>query len=344
MKFKIEPIGNETLRKEIVHKIDHKTKPVGSLGQLEDLALKMAMIQIDTKIRLKKPTIVIFAGDHGLTEEGVSPFPQEVTRQMMSNFIAGGAAVSVFSRQNHMEIKLIDCGIKDALSHVKIKDCRLGRGTNNCLKGAAMTKDQLDRGIAHGRALSKRLLADGCNVFGCGEMGIGNSSIAALIAARLTGRPITDLAGPGTGCDEKQMSKKIKILAEVDAKHKEAKTPVDVLQTMGGFEQATALGAMLQAAENRQIILVDGFIMSAVALCAIKINPSCLDYMIFCHRSASPGHKIILEHLAVEPLLDLKMRLGEGSGVAVAYPIVEAAANFLNDMASFESASVSNKS
>ena len=343
MSHDIEHTADDQLAATVQQLIDAKTKPIGALGRLEVLAMQLALIQKDSEIRLEKPAMLLLAGDHGLVAEGVSPYPQEVTSQMMANFIAGGAAINVFARQHRLALTLVDCGIATALDHPSVKDCRLGAGTSNCLHGPAMTDEQLTDAIRQGGLLAEKLHHDGTTIFGLGEMGIGNSSSAALLTACLLNQDVDEVTGPGTGCDAVQLARKKQVLNAVMNRHGSISDPMAAMQTVGGFELATALGAILKACELRKIILIDGFIMSAAALCAAKIHPASRDYMVFCHRSASPGHRFILEALQVEPLVDLGMRLGEGSGVAVAYPIVVSASLFLKEMASFASAQVSEK-
>ncbi len=327
-------------------KIDMKTKPLGALGQLEELALKVGLIQHSLEPVLKNPTMVIFAGDHGIAADGeVNPFPQEVTWQMVHNFLSGGAAINVFARQNGMAVKVVDAGVKhDFQPHPNLIDAKIAMGTNNYLHEPAMTEAQCDAAIEAGQKIIEDLHADGCNVVGFGEMGIGNTSSAALIMSALLNLPISECVGRGTGLDAKGVTKKAEILGLVMQKHQvSSNDPLTVLQTYGGFEIAMICGAMLKAAELRMVILNDGFIVSSALLVASRLLVEVLDFCVFCHSSSEYGHQKMLDYFEAEPLLGLGLRLGEGTGAALAYPLVEAAVNFLNEMASFESAGVSSE-
>ncbi|NRA66284.1 MAG: nicotinate-nucleotide--dimethylbenzimidazole phosphoribosyltransferase [Pseudobacteriovorax sp.] len=326
---------------EITNKIDHKTKPLGSLGRLEELAIQLAQILGSEHIDLRQPKILLFAGDHGLTEEGISPYPQVVTQQMIQNFVNGGAAINVFSRQHQIALDIVDCGLVSPTTSPEVVNLRLGSGTQSSLRGSAMTKDQYQKGLENGKAIARKAIDNGTTILGFGEMGIGNSSIAALLAAKLIDCDITLTAGRGTGCDDEQMNSKLEVLKKVLTFHESLDNHEDIICALGGFEQVTALGAILEACSVGIPVMIDGFIMSSVALCAAKLAPHSLDYMIFTHKSASPGHQVIMEHLGKKPLIDLGMRLGEGSGVAVAWPIIQSSAAFYNEMASFADANVS---
>jgi nicotinate-nucleotide--dimethylbenzimidazole phosphoribosyltransferase len=342
--FNITPV-NKDITAALQHKIDNKTKPLGSLGQLENIALQVGAIQQTLSPVLQHPAIVVFAGDHGIAREGVSPFPQEVTYQMVFNFLQGGAAINVFARQNGIEIKVVDAGVNfDFNQHPDLVHAKIGMGTKSYLHEPAMTREACQEAIDKGAAIVKELQQRGCNVIGFGEMGISNTSSAAIIMSLLCDIPLEQCIGRGTGLDDEGLTKKRVILAEAIIRHNNIqKTPLDVLSTFGGFEIAMMCGAMLQAASGGMVILVDGFITSAALLAASKINAHVLDYCIFTHQSNEQGHYLMLAHLKAVPLLSLGMRLGEGTGAAVAYPVIQAAVNFLNEMASFESAGVSNK-
>lgn len=343
--FNITPVSKD-IAAALRHKIDNKTKPLGSLGQLENIALQTGIIQQTLSPSLKHPAIVVFAGDHGIAKEGVSPFPQEVTYQMVFNFLQGGAGINVFARQNGMQISVVDAGVNfDFNQHPDLIHAKIGMGTKSYLHGPAMTTAQCEEAIDKGAAIVRDIQQGGCNVIGFGEMGISNTSSAAIIMSLLCNIPLDQCIGRGTGLDNEGLIKKRVILAEAMVHHNGIeRTPLNVLSTFGGFEIAMMCGAMLQAAAAGMIILVDGFISSAALLVASKINEHILDYCIFTHQSNEQGHCLMLAHLKAVPLLDLGMRLGEGTGAAVAYPIIQAAVNFLNEMASFESAGVSNKS
>jgi len=325
-------------------KIDMKTKPLGALGQLEDLALKVGLIQNSLEPELKNPTMVIFAADHGIAADGeVNPFPQEVTWQMVYNFLSGGAAINVFARQNGMAVKVVDAGVKhDFEPHPDLIDAKIAPGTKNYLHEPAMTEAQCEVAIEAGRKMIETLHAGGCNVVGFGEMGIGNTSSAALIMSALMELPISECVGSGTGLDAKGVGKKAEVLERVIQKHQvPSDDPLKVLQTYGGFEIAMICGAMLKAAELQMVILNDGFIVTSALLVASRMQEEVLDSCVFCHTSNERGHQKMLDYFEAKPLLGLGLRLGEGTGAALAYPLVEAAVHFLNEMASFESAGVS---
>ncbi|MGE5386148.1 MAG: nicotinate-nucleotide--dimethylbenzimidazole phosphoribosyltransferase [Betaproteobacteria bacterium] len=329
-------------------KIDRKTKPLGALGQLEQVALRLGLIQQRLSPRLNNPHLLVFAGDHGAARAGVSAYPQEVTWQMVANFLAGGAAINVFARQNGMALKIVDAGVAHDFGRPEgLIDAKVAAGTANFIEGPAMTADQCLQAMLRGTALMREIAATGCNVVGFGEMGIGNTAAAALITHCLTGATLDDCIGPGTGLDDAGLVRKRELLGRALARYRAAgggDAPLDVLAEFGGFEIVMMAGAMMAAAEAHMILLIDGYIVGAAALAAVKLAPALADYCIFCHRSAEPGHRAQLAALGAEPLLDLGLRLGEGTGAALAYPLVEAACNFLNEMASFESAGVADKS
>ncbi len=332
-----------TLKEQLKHKIDFKTKPLGALGLLEDLALQIGQIQNTLTPELKNPAILVFAGDHGLTDEGISPFPKEVTWQMVMNFVAGGAAINVFCRQNGIKLKVVDAGVDfDFPEGVPVVDAKVARGTRNMRREPAMTAEECATAIKKGRKLVKQEAAQDCNIIGFGEMGIGNTSPSSLLMHRFLNIPIEDCTGSGTGMHGEQLAHKMQILKEVSEKY-DPKTPEETLTTFGGLEIAMMVGAMLEAREQRMILLIDGFIATAAALTAIRINPEVRENCVFCHSSDERGHKLMLEHLNARPMLQLNLRLGEGSGAALALPLVQAAVNFLNEMASFENAGVTNK-
>ncbi len=342
--FNIESI-NQEIREKLEHKIDFKTKPLGALGKLEKIALQIGCIQETLEPELRNPTIVVFAGDHGIVNEGVSPYPQEVTYQMVFNFLQGGAGINVFSKQNGIEIKVVDAGVNfDFESHPDLIQAKVGKGTKSYLSESAMTEDQCQKAIKSGAEIVDEIHVNGSNIIGFGEMGIGNTSSAAILMSLLCGIPIENCVGKGTGLDDEGVEKKKAILKLAIENHKNIdKSPLSILATFGGFEIAMMCGAMMKATELKMILMIDGFIATSALLVASKMNASILDYCIFAHQSNENGHKLMLEHLKAEPLLNIGMRLGEGTGVAVAYPLIQSAVHFLNQMASFESASVSNK-
>lgn len=341
--FHIEPISKK-LETDLKHKIDFKTKPLGALGKLENIALQVGLIQNTLSPQLKNPHIVLFAGDHGITEEGISPYPQEVTFQMVMNFLNEGAAINVFCKQNNIRIKVIDAGVNYKFpKELNIVDSKIGMGTKNFLKEPAMSIEEAKKCLEVGSATVNDIFQSGCNVIGFGEMGIGNTSSASALMSIVCKLPVKFCTGRGAGLDDKGVNNKIEIIEKAISINKQTDSPLKALATFGGFEVAQMCGAILQAAENKMLILVDGFISTASFLIAHEINPAIIDYAIFCHESDEQGHARMLKYLNVTPLLHLNMRLGEGTGAALCYPVIQSAVNFLNEMASFESAGVSNK-
>ncbi|MEZ0236919.1 MAG: nicotinate-nucleotide--dimethylbenzimidazole phosphoribosyltransferase [Methylophilaceae bacterium] len=340
----INPLPDD-IKRQLQSKVDGKTKPLGALGRLERLALQVGQIQGTLSPKLVKPVMLVFAGDHGVATAGVSPFPQEVTRQMVLNFLGGGAAINVFARQNGIAVRVVDAGVNYDFGDVEgLIDAKIGLGTRNFLEGAAMTREECEAAISRGAVLAAQEIAQGTNVLGFGEMGIGNTSSAAIITSKICGLPLAQCVGRGTGLDHDGLQKKQSILAEAVARHGAASDPLDVLAAFGGFEIAMMAGAMLGAAQRGALLLIDGYIATSALLVAASLQPAIKDYCVFAHESGEPGHARQLAWLGVEPLLSLDMRLGEGTGAALAYPLVQAAVNFLNEMASFESAGVSGRS
>lgn len=330
-------------------KIDGKTKPLGALGRLEDLALQIGRVRGSLTPTLNQPNLVVFAGDHGAAKAGISAFPQDVTWQMVENFLAGGAAINVFARANGIALTVVDAGVAHDFHAGGVRpnlvDAKVGAGgTASYLDGAAMTAGERDTALARGAEIVNRLAATGCEVIGCGEMGIGNTASAALITHCLTDAPLADCVGRGTGLDDAGLAKKTALLQQaLDIWPERNGDPLAVLARYGGFEIAMMTGAMLAAARQNMLVLVDGFICGAAALVAARLAPAFLDYAVFCHASAEAGHRTQLTALDVAPLVALDLRLGEGTGAALAWPLVRAACAFLNEMASFESAGVSEK-
>ncbi|RZK58128.1 MAG: nicotinate-nucleotide--dimethylbenzimidazole phosphoribosyltransferase [Hymenobacter sp.] len=330
----------------IQHKIDTKTKPLGSLGQLEDLARQVALVQQTLTPTLRQPHVLVFAADHGIAQAGVSQYPPEVTHQMVRNFASGGAAINVFCRQNNLGLTIVDAGVRGSFADLPaVRDQKLAEGTRSFLAAPAMTATQCTDALGRGARLVDELHAAGCNVLGLGEMGIGNTSSAAVLMHLLTGRPLAACVGRGTGLDAAGLARKLATLTQAVAAHPLASPdPLAVLATFGGFEIAQLCGAMLRAAELHLLLLIDGFIASAALLVAARLAPAVLAYCVFCHESDEQGHRLLLAELGGRPLLRLGLRLGEGTGCALAYPLVQAAVNFLTEMASFESAGVSDDS
>ncbi|OON59103.1 nicotinate-nucleotide--dimethylbenzimidazole phosphoribosyltransferase [Massilia sp. KIM] len=337
----IHPTADDKLAQALLDAINNKTKPLGSLGRLESLASQLGLIQRSTKVSIDRPAIVVFAGDHGVVAEGVSAYPQDVTWQMVENFLANGAAINVFARQNACALHVVDAGVNhDFGQRPGLLDRKIAKGTRNFAKEAAMSAQECAAALEHGMALVRDLPG---NVLGFGEMGIGNTTAAAAIMHRLTGLPLSRCVGAGTGLSQAGIQRKEEVIAASAALHADASDPLAVLATFGGFEIAMMTGAMLKAAELRKVLLIDGFIVTSALLVAARLQPAILDYCVFSHCSGENGHKLMLEQLGAQPLLDLGLRLGEGTGSALALPLLHAAANFLNEMATFASAQVSNR-
>ncbi|MBR7782907.1 nicotinate-nucleotide--dimethylbenzimidazole phosphoribosyltransferase [Undibacterium luofuense] len=333
---------NKSLAGKLQAAINDKTKPIGSLGQLEALALQIGLIQESVTPRLTQPAILIFAGDHGVVAEGVSAYPQDVTWQMVENFLAGGAAINVFARLHQIGLHIIDAGVNhDFGPREGLLSMKAGNGTANFAQQAAMTAETCAQAIDNGRAA---LRATAGNIVGFGEMGIGNTTAAAALMHVLTGIPVEQCVGAGTGLLPDGIAHKAEVIRRAVALHGPQHDPAAVLATYGGFEIATMVGAMLEAAAQRRILLIDGFIVTSALLVAARMAPAILDYCVFAHCSDESGHARMLQALGVKPVLSLGLRLGEGTGAALVLPLVQSAVAFLNEMATFSSAQVSEKS
>ena len=321
--------------------IDAKTKPVGALGRLETLAAQIAEIQQTLEPLAERCRLTVFAADHGIAAAGVSAYPSEVTRQMVLNFLAGGAAANVIARVLGVEFTIVDAGVSgDAIEHPALLSRRIASRTRNAVNEPAMTASQCEQALDAGWNLGNE---PGHEVACFGEMGIGNTSSASLVAAKLLGVPVEGLAGPGTGLDDAGLARKRRVLESAAARTPNELKPVQALSEYGGFESVMLAGAMLGAAEAGKLVLVDGFIATVSALAAIRMSSGVKRHLVFAHRSAEPGHGTVLDALDVDPLLYLDMRLGEGTGALLAWPLVQAAAAMLRDMASFASAGVSER-
>jgi nicotinate-nucleotide--dimethylbenzimidazole phosphoribosyltransferase len=340
--FDITP-PDAALAEALRHKIDQKTKPLGALGRLEALALQLGLVQQTLTPELRAPHILVCAGDHGAAASGVSAYPQDVTWQMVENFLAGGAAINVFARANGLDLVVADAGVNhDFGPRDNLVDAKVGlRGTASYLEGPAMTAAQCETAMMNGARIVAELHARGCNVVGFGEMGIGNTASASLITHFLAGIPLEECVGRGTGLDDAGVARKLKLLQQAAGLYRGNPEPLAILAHFGGFEIAMLAGGMLAAAERRMLLMIDGFIVTSALLVAATLHPATLQYCVFSHRSQERGHRLQLEHLGARPLLDMDLRLGEGTGAALAWPLVRAAAAFLNEMASFESAGVS---
>lgn len=327
----------DTLAAALARKIDLKTKPPGALGRIEALAAQVGRVQRTLEPRMERCQLTIFAADHGIAAEGVSAFPQEVTRQMVLNFLAGGAAANVFARSVGADLRVVDAGVAGPAFGVPgLIERRIGAGTASFLDGPAMTPLQCAEALAAGRALG----ADGdWHAVAFGEMGIGNTAAAAALGHKLTGIGLDVLTGRGTGLDDVGLERKRAVLARAVARTG-ALDPEAALAEYGGFEIAMMAGAMMGAAAAGRIVLVDGFIATAAALVAVRLMPEARGALVFSHLSEERGHGALLEVLDARPLLDLGLRLGEGTGALLAWPLVRAAVAMLTQMASFEEAGV----
>ena len=318
---------------QIQQKIDLKTKPIGALGQLESLAKQIALVQQKDTVSINKASMLIFAGDHGIAKHGISIAPSEVTTQMVQNFLHGGAAINCLSRTLGWHLNIIDCGILTKLNHPELINQRLGESTNDISTSAAMTLKQVETGFTYSESLIYKLHSDGCNTIGLGEMGIGNTAAASAICAAILQKPALELVGKGTGINDEQLKLKSELVQKA-LDRSDSQDPIDILLNLGGFEIVQLVGAILSAAKNKMLIIIDGFIVTSAALVALKINPDIKQFLIFAHNSQEQAHKKVLEYLNVKALLDLNLRLGEGSGAALALPLLQSSVSFYNDMAS----------
>ena len=323
MRFEIPPITDPLLEARIRARLDSLTKPQGSLGRLEDLALQLGLIQATETPQIGRKAMLIFCADHGVVEEGVSPYPAEVTRQMVANFRSGGAAINVLCRQGDIESVIVDMGV--------------GRPTRNFTRDPAMTRAQAEHAIETGFAHAAH-----AETLGAGEMGIGNTTSAAALFSAFSGLDPSETAGRGTGLDDAGLARKVEVIRRALALHKpDPQDPIAVLSAIGGFEIAAITGLILGAASRRRVVVLDGFITGAAAIVARAIAPASLDYVVFSHCSAERGHKKMLDFLNARPLLNLEMRLGEGTAAALAIGLLESAVNLHTEMATFRSAGVS---
>jgi nicotinate-nucleotide--dimethylbenzimidazole phosphoribosyltransferase len=314
--------------------LDGKAKPPGSLGRIEDLAVRIGLIQNRLDPRIARTDLYVFAGDHGLTHEGVSAYPSSVTTAMVGLFLSGRSSVSAFAKATGVGVHVVDAGVDaDLPSHPDLIAAKIGRGTRNAAREPAMTRDEALAAVAKGFEIARAAAADGADVIALGEMGIGNTSSAALIMHRLAPAPLDDCIGQGTGHGAEGMARKRAGIARA-AQRSDAVEPLAVLAQFGGYEIAMMAGAVLGAASMRKVALIDGFISTAAALAAVRLVPAALDYCVFAHGSAERGHALMLQALGARPLLGLDLRLGEGTGVALAAPLLVAAANLLTDVAS----------
>ena len=335
--------ANVEFREAARRRQERLTKPPGSLGRLEELSLQLAGVFETERPTVRGKAIIVAAGDHGVVAEGVSGYPQAVTAQMVSNFLAGGAAISVIARRAGVELVIADAGAATRLrSHSDLRVVAIGRGTGNIARGPAMTGAQAEAALLSGVELARDAADAGADLIGTGDMGIGNTTSAAAITAAVVGKPASEVTGRGTGRDDVQLAHKVRVVQGVlDVNCPNPADGLDVLAKVGGFEIGVLAGIMLGAARARKIVVLDGFISAAAALIARLVCPTVGDYLVASHLSAETGHGIGLSHLGLRPLLDLGMRLGEGTGAVLAMGLIEAAAATLSEMATFEEAGVS---
>lgn len=334
-------IPDTAIRSQLMFKINDLTKPKGSLGTLEELALQIGWIQQTLTPVLSNPHNIIFAGDHGIADEGVSLSPKEVTRQMISNFLNGGAGINFLARQHHFALTVVDGGIDFDFPEIPgLINRKIRKGTRNFLHEAAMTVDEMELALQTGAEITRSCYENGCNIISFGEMGIGNTSASSMWMTCLTDIPLSDCVGAGSGLDSKGICHKFNILKQALENYTGDKNVLNVMQYFGGIEMVMAVGGMLQAAALGMVILIDGFIMTNCVLAASKLYPQILSYCIFGHQGDESGHKLVLDHLQAKPLLNLGLRLGEGTGAICAYPLVESAVRMINEMNTFSHASI----
>ncbi|ELK41315.1 nicotinate-nucleotide--dimethylbenzimidazole phosphoribosyltransferase [Brevibacillus agri] len=339
----IAPRNQEASEQTRQH-VDQLTKPLGSLGRLEELAVELAAMTGETFPVVTPPGVLVFAADHGVAAEGVSAYPQEVTAQMLLNLVNGGAGINVFARQIGAMQKFVDVGVAVEVEAPGVINRRIRAGSGNMLKEAAMSADEAQRTLAVGIELAEQIIDEGAKVLIVGEVGIGNTTASSAILSALTGADPDEIVGRGTGLDDAGWQRKKAVVREALALHRpDANEPLDVLAKVGGLEIGAMAGAMIGAASRRVPVLLDGFIATVAALLAVRLAPAVADYLIAGHRSQEPGHAFVLNVLGKQPLLDLNLRLGEGSGAAVAFSIVEASSRMVREMATFASAGVSDR-
>ena len=332
---------NLGIKDALVDKINNLTKPKGSLGTLEELALQIGLIQQTLSPQLRHPQNIIFCADHGIADEGVSVSPKEVTWQQTIHFTHGGGGVNFLTHQHGFGLKIVDAGVDFDLPYERgIINMKVRKGTRNFLHEAAMTEEEMNLCLERGAEMVKRCEAEGSNILSFGEMGIGNTSPSSIWMHLFTGIPLARCVGAGSGLNSQGVSRKLQILQQAVDNYSGSKSPKKIISNFGGYEMVMAIGAMLQAAEDHIIILVDGFIMTACMLAAMQLYPAVKDYAIFGHCGDESGHKLLLDAMGAKPLLNLGLRLGEGTGAICAYPIVDSAVRMINEMESFQKASI----
>lgn len=332
---------NQSIRPDLEDKINNLTKPKGSLGMLEELALRVGLIQQSLTPSLRHPQNIIFAADHGIVDEGVSLSPKEVTWQQISNFLHGGAGVNFLCRQHGFSLKIVDAGVDYDLPYEKgIIDMKVRKGSRNYLYEAAMTEAEMELCLERGAEVVQRCHEEGSNVLSFGEMGIGNTSSSSLWMSCLADIPLEQCVGAGSGLNEAGIRHKYEVLKRALDHYTGSRSPRDIIRHFGGLEMVMAVGAMLQAAQLKMIVLIDGFIMTNCIFAAGKLHPEVLEYAIFCHCGEEAGHKLILDAMNAKPLLHLGLRLGEGTGAICAYPLIDSAVRMINEMDNFSHASI----
>lgn len=341
---KIEKI-DYSLAKKTQDRLNNLTKPQGSLGRLEELAKQIVEITQNENPSLKNKVIFTMAGDHGVVEERVSAYPKEVTSQMVYNFLKGGAGINVLARHVGARVIIVDMGVAcDLEPHPDLVIKKINYGTKNMARGPAMSREEAIKSIENGIEIFEEELNKGIDIVGTGDMGIGNTTPSSAITSVITGKPVEEVTGRGTGIDDETLSNKIEIIKKAIGVNKpNAKDAIDILSKVGGFEIGGLAGIILASASKKVPVVIDGFISGAAALIAYKLEPKVKDYMIASHCSVERGHRLILEYIGLKPLLDLDMRLGEGTGAALGMSIVEASIKILTEMATFQSAAVSEK-
>ncbi|PXY39946.1 5,6-dimethylbenzimidazole synthase [Flavobacterium cheongpyeongense] len=344
VKHQPEPDDKAVFCRLLQEKIDAKTKPVGALGTLETLAFQIGTVFETLNPKIKNPNIVVFAADHGIANHGVSAYPQDVTRQMVTNFLEGGAAINVFCKQHAIKLSIVDSGVNyDFPTNARLINAKIAKGTQSFLHAPAMSDTELHLCFEKGKSIVETIAKTGSNCIGFGEMGIGNTSTASVLMSILTGFTIEECVGKGTGVADEKLLQKQNLLKNAIKNYSGSAELMTQLSYFGGFEIVQIASGMLTAFENNMIILVDGFICSVAFLIASRIHPEIHKNAVFCHCSAEKAHQKLLDYLQVKPILNLDLRLGEGTGCAIAFPLLKSAEAFLNEMASFESAGVSRK-
>lgn len=332
---KIEPLNEEVMKRVSEH-VDNLSKPVGSLGRIEELAIQVAGITNKERPTVQSPAIVVCAADHGIVQEGVSAYPQEVTKLMIDNFIQGGAAINVFGRQIGATVKVVDVGVNGEVNSDQVLHKKVKNGTNNFFREDAMTEEEAIRAIEVGMEVASQLIDEGHELLITGEMGIGNTTASSALIAAFTKAPIEEVVGFGTGLNEEGQKNKIAIIKKALENRKiDTTKPLETFAKIGGLEIGALAGVILQAAAKKVPVIVDGLISSAAALVAYELCPTILGHIIISHQSVEPGQKALFTYLDKKPLLNLDLRLGEGTGAALSYPLVDAACRMLAEMATF---------